>query len=607
MPSRIVPNSAAASAWRVTPYRSAAATQIAPTAASMMGYCREIGSPQRRQRPFNNSHETTGMLSRHAMGCLQRGHVDGGLTSDMSAGSRTMHTFKKLPRQSPRIAAATRSVGSTATRHLVEQNARRHGDVERLRALRQRNRHALRGDGVELRADPRALVSHDDGDRPAVPRSHAEGAVQRRAVRGRRPQRDRVLARPGDERRVVERYDRVAERRPHRRPQRLRAGGVGGAAQHQGARGAQGVRRADQGADVPGVLHPVDHERHGLRPGSELGHGPASRLDHGHDALGRLRLGQLSERAGADLLHRDRVPLQFGHELHTPRRARPVGSDQGALERQARGECLLHQSHAFDQREAAPAARLAPLEIADRRWQITGDGSPRAFPAATGPSICREAADGRYVKIALTIAGSDSGGGAGIQADLKTFHQFGVFGTSVITAVTAQNTVGVLAWEPVSEALVTRQLDALAADLPPAAVKSGMLASAALVETVAAGITRHRLPNYVLDPVMVATSGDRLLDEDAEQLVARRLLPLARLVTPNLDETAILVGEVVATPDAMERAGLALGRPLEQAVADGLDFVHRAMAAAPGLGGGRGHGPLNHFVPAPPRPPTEGL
>ena len=271
------------------------------------------------------------------------------------------------------------------------------------------------------------------------------------------------------------------------------------------------------------------------------------------------------------------------------------------------------------------------------------------------------------MKIALTIAGSDSGGGAGIQADLKTFHQFGVFGTSVITAVTAQNTLGVLAWEPVSEALVTRQLDALAGDLPPAAVKSGMLASAALVETVAAGITRHRLPNYVLDPVMVATSGDRLLDEDAEQLVARRLLPLAALVTPNLDEAAILVGEVVATPDAMERAGralvrrgaraalvkgghlsgdqvvdvlvtagaarrftrprldttsthgtgctlsaavaagLALGRPLEQAVADGLDFVHRAMAAAPGLGGGRGHGPLNHFVPAPPRPPTEGL
>jgi hydroxymethylpyrimidine/phosphomethylpyrimidine kinase len=269
------------------------------------------------------------------------------------------------------------------------------------------------------------------------------------------------------------------------------------------------------------------------------------------------------------------------------------------------------------------------------------------------------------VKVALTIAGSDSGGGAGIQADLKTFHQFGVFGTSVITAVTAQNTVGVRGWEPVSVALVTRQLDAVADDLPPVAVKSGMLGSAALVEAVADGIARRRLPNYVLDPVMVATSGDRLLDRDAERLIVRRLVPLAALVTPNLDEAAVLVEASVRTPDEMEgagrallqlgaraavvkgghlagdevvdvlvtgstvrrftrprldttsthgtgctlsaavAAGLALGRPLERAVEDALDFVHRAIAAAPGLG--HGHGPLNHFVPAPPRPPTDGL
>ena len=269
------------------------------------------------------------------------------------------------------------------------------------------------------------------------------------------------------------------------------------------------------------------------------------------------------------------------------------------------------------------------------------------------------------MKIALTIAGSDSGGGAGIQADLKTFHQFGVFGTSVITAVTAQNTLGVRAWEPVPVELVTRQLDAVADDLPPGAVKSGMLGSAALVEAVADGIARRRLPNYVLDPVMVATSGDRLLERDAERLVVQRLVPLAALVTPNLDEAAVLVGGSVRDPDDMERAGrtlvqlgaraalvkgghlagqevvdvlvtggtvrrftrprlettsthgtgctlsaaiaagLALGRPLERAVEDALDFVHRAIAAAPGLG--HGHGPLNHFVPAPPRPPTDGL
>jgi len=271
------------------------------------------------------------------------------------------------------------------------------------------------------------------------------------------------------------------------------------------------------------------------------------------------------------------------------------------------------------------------------------------------------------VRVALTIAGSDSGGGAGIQADLKTFHQFGVFGTSVITAVTAQNTVAVVAWEALSPTLVAQQIDALALDLPPDAVKSGMLGSGDLVETVAAGIARYAFPHYVLDPVMVATSGDRLLEPAAEALIARRLVPLAALVTPNLDEAGILVQEEVRTPDQMERAGralvrmgagaalvkgghlagdeivdvlvqgsaarrftrpridttsthgtgctlsagiaagLALGRPLERAVADALDFVHRAIAAAPGLGRGSGHGPLNHFVPAPPRPPTDGL
>ena len=269
------------------------------------------------------------------------------------------------------------------------------------------------------------------------------------------------------------------------------------------------------------------------------------------------------------------------------------------------------------------------------------------------------------MRIALTIAGSDSGGGAGIQADLKTFHQFGVFGTSVVCAVTAQNTRGVRAWEPLPASLVAAQIDALADDLPPQAVKTGMLGTADLVETVADGLARHRFPNYVLDPVMIASSGDRLLAPDAERLVARRLVPMATLVTPNIAETQILVEEEVRTPDQMERAGrvlirqgaqvalvkgghlegnevvdvlvsargahhfihprvettsthgtgctlsaaivsgLALGRPLVTAVEDALDFVHRALAAAPGLG--HGHGPLNHFVPAPPRPPTEGM
>ncbi|MSR06410.1 MAG: bifunctional hydroxymethylpyrimidine kinase/phosphomethylpyrimidine kinase [Gemmatimonadetes bacterium] len=262
--------------------------------------------------------------------------------------------------------------------------------------------------------------------------------------------------------------------------------------------------------------------------------------------------------------------------------------------------------------------------------------------------------------IALTIAGSDSGGGAGIQADLKTFHQFGVFGTSVITAITAQNTRGVTAVHPAPPDIVDAQMEALAQDLPPRATKTGMLATANLVRTVARGIARHRFPNYVLDPVMVATSGDRLLTNDAEATVAELLVPLAAVVTPNLDEAAILVAGEVRSVEQMElagtalvamgaraalvkgghaegatvvdvlvtregtrrfthprivttsthgtgctlsaaiAAGLALGRSLEDAVAGALDFVHRAISSAPGLGSG--HGPLNHFVPPPTSP-----
>ncbi|HTS90310.1 MAG TPA: bifunctional hydroxymethylpyrimidine kinase/phosphomethylpyrimidine kinase [Gemmatimonadales bacterium] len=260
------------------------------------------------------------------------------------------------------------------------------------------------------------------------------------------------------------------------------------------------------------------------------------------------------------------------------------------------------------------------------------------------------------MKIALTVAGSDSGGGAGIQADLKTFHQFGVYGTSVIVAVTAQNTRGVRAVHSIPEANVAGQLAAVAEDLPPAAVKTGMLASAGLVALVADAIRDRRWVNYVCDPVMTATSGQRLLEPSAEATLRERLLPLAVLVTPNLAEAAALTGvevrdptqmesagrellrlgaraalvkgghlagdlltDILVTPTAVERftrprlitssthgtgctlsaavtAGLALGRDLTTAVRDGLDFVHRALLAAPELGAGRG--PLNHMVPA---------
>lgn len=257
--------------------------------------------------------------------------------------------------------------------------------------------------------------------------------------------------------------------------------------------------------------------------------------------------------------------------------------------------------------------------------------------------------------VALTIAGSDSGGGAGIQADLKTFHAHGVFGTSALTAITAQNTHGVRSVQKIGPQIILDQIAAVAEDLRPNALKSGMLADAEIIEAVAAGIREFSLGPYVLDPVMVATSGDRLLEEDAIGALGTRLVPLATLVTPNLAEAAILTGldvedlpgmrkaaqclvargaraalvkgghlpglEVIdlffdgegwrewrrskletrnthgtgCTLSAAITAGLALGLPLEAAVDSGLDFTRRALETAPGLGGG--HGPLNHWAP----------
>jgi hydroxymethylpyrimidine/phosphomethylpyrimidine kinase len=256
--------------------------------------------------------------------------------------------------------------------------------------------------------------------------------------------------------------------------------------------------------------------------------------------------------------------------------------------------------------------------------------------------------------IALTIAGSDSGGGAGIQADLKTFHRFGVFGTSVITAITAQNTLGVHAIHTVPLSDVRAQIDAVATDLRPEALKTGMLATAALAGEVAGAIRVHGLHRYVMDPVMVATSGDRLLEVSAEDALREQLLPLAAIVTPNLEEASILTGRPVETIDDMVSAaraivdmgaasvlvkgghldgdavdvlwdgatewrfrrrrietrhthgtgctlsaaitaGLARGWALDDAVEAATRFVGRAIAEAPGLGSG--HGPVNHFVP----------
>jgi len=255
--------------------------------------------------------------------------------------------------------------------------------------------------------------------------------------------------------------------------------------------------------------------------------------------------------------------------------------------------------------------------------------------------------------VALTIAGSDSGAGAGIQADMKTFAALGVYGVTVITAITAQNTVGVRALQEVDVGVIAAQLDAVAEDFSIGALKTGMLSSAAIIEAVAAGIQRHPLRLLVVDPVMIAKSGDRLLREDAVDAMRRRLLPLAHVVTPNIPEAEVLAERSIRTRadrvaaaraimdlganaivikgghsdddpivdllvdrqgvqeyraqrivttsthgtgctfSAAIAAGLAAGRDLADAIAFARDYLSRALATAPGLG--HGHGPLNHF------------
>jgi hydroxymethylpyrimidine/phosphomethylpyrimidine kinase len=162
--------------------------------------------------------------------------------------------------------------------------------------------------------------------------------------------------------------------------------------------------------------------------------------------------------------------------------------------------------------------------------------------------------------IALTIAGSDSGGGAGIQADLKTFAALGVHGTSAITCLTAQNPRGVRGIQPATPQLVRQQIEAVVAELPPRAVKTGMLFDAAIIRTVARVFTRHRGRPLVVDPVMVATSGAQLLKPSAMRALLDELLPRATLVTPNLDEAELLVGRRLRSVEDLRAAARALHR-----------------------------------------------
>jgi len=258
--------------------------------------------------------------------------------------------------------------------------------------------------------------------------------------------------------------------------------------------------------------------------------------------------------------------------------------------------------------------------------------------------------------VALTIAGSDSSGGAGIQADLKTFAALGVYGASALTALTAQNTQGVSGIHPVPPEFVTAQIDAVFGDLAVGAVKIGMVAQSAVIDAIAASLKHWAPQHIVLDPVMVATSGDRLLNAGAVEALRSKLIPMASIVTPNLPEAAALLDEPVATGEAAIEsqgkrllamgcpavlikgghgqgsesvdylvraggvialsaprvatgnthgtgcslssaiaAGLAKGEPLDTAVRNAKTFVSAAIAAADRFAVGHGHGPIHHF------------
>ena len=258
--------------------------------------------------------------------------------------------------------------------------------------------------------------------------------------------------------------------------------------------------------------------------------------------------------------------------------------------------------------------------------------------------------------IAVTIAGSDSGGGAGIQADLKTFSALGVYGASVITALTAQNTRSVTGIHDVPAAFIAAQIDAVFSDLAVDAVKIGMLSQVSTIEAVAAGLDRHKARHVVLDPVMIATSGDRLLNPAAVEALRSILIPKAEVVTPNLPEAAALLDASIADDEAAMRAqaerllalgaksvlikgghasgpqsidllveaagvtrlaaprietrsthgtgctlssavaaGLAKGLGRAEAVREAKDYVTASIAAAGGLTVGLGHGPVHHF------------
>jgi hydroxymethylpyrimidine/phosphomethylpyrimidine kinase len=262
----------------------------------------------------------------------------------------------------------------------------------------------------------------------------------------------------------------------------------------------------------------------------------------------------------------------------------------------------------------------------------------------------------RYYK-ALTIAGSDSGGGAGIQADLKSFSANGVYGMSVLTAITAQNTLGVQGIHPVPNEMIGQQIRSIFEDMGADVIKTGMLHSSGVIQTICDTLRRYSPPPLVVDPVMVATSGDKLLEDDAVQTMIEVMLPMASLITPNLPEAELILNRKISTPDQAKKAAkdlaqtgaraillkgghaseeevldllylppndelvemhsrridtpnthgtgctlasaiaawLAKGLPIREATHKGLEYTHQAIEKGAQYTLGKSHGPVHHF------------
>src|SRR6185437_7950965 len=285
MPRRMVPSTHPSIIRGVGPYTRAQMSHRIPTAPSMTMYWGEMGLPHHRHFPRSTSQDTRGMLSYQAMSLWHFGHDEGGRIRERafgsSFGSLTMQTFRKLPNTRPKSVATIKKKASTPTQYLIEEDARRHADIERLRTARHRDRHALGRHGIQRRPDPRAFIANNDayGARAAL------DPPDRHAVRRGGPQRHAGDPGPRDERRIIEGHHGVPEVRPHRRAERLGSQDISRSPKRDGTLGTETVRGPQERADVAGILHAVDHLHRARGVELQVVDGPAAGFDHRDDPL----------------------------------------------------------------------------------------------------------------------------------------------------------------------------------------------------------------------------------------------------------------------------------------------------------------------------------